>query len=175
MPLYVVTDLFDENLVNTQLERGAMLLVAHPDVNPDKFGNDLGVPQMGLPGELGVTNLFGHNLSRINPDFDGIIENGNEGEQQQVFYRLDEVQDGALLNINFVDASGLEPIAYQLINTKVVSDVQPGGEGSGMTFEKAQELYRGDYIEETQIVQLIKCTPDGSVVDRFVAFFEPVD
>jgi hypothetical protein len=173
MPLFVVTDLFNNELVDEQLKRGAMLLVAHPEVNPGKFGDELGVPQMGLPGESqGVVNNFGHNISYVNPDFDGDIANGNEGELQQVFYRLDEVVPGAELIYDFIDSSGLDDVTYVLSDTKVVRDVQPGGEGTGMGFDKAFELYGRSTESSKNGVQLIKCTPDGSVKDRFVAFFE---
>ncbi len=174
IPVFVVTDMLDAELMDEHLERGAILMVSHPDVNPEMVENDNGIPRMGLPFEDGITNFFGHNKSSINPDWDGNKQNGNEGFQQKVFDLVDEAEMGSILEIKFTEPAGGATTKYVLSRTFIVRDVQPGGEGTGMTFAKATELY-GAGVMDDSLVRLIKCTPDGKVTDRYIAEFIPVE
>lgn len=177
IPLFVLTSLTNVPLVDELLGRGAVLYVAHPEVNPEYLEGGVGYPKMGLPGELlDVANIMAHNKTSISPDFDGDPATGNEGQLQTVFDDLDKAQIGALLTFDFVEAAGLEPLEFVMEGSRIVDNVEPDGPGTGVTPEMAREIFVGNYEQkDSGIVQLMKCWPDYTEEGRRITYFAPLN
>ncbi|MDQ2973490.1 MAG: hypothetical protein M3Q79_03355 [bacterium] len=172
VPLFAVTKLPESPAKKHQLERGAILEIAHPEINPEEIGENLGVPQMGLLGENGRALVMGHRVTDITPDWNGSPEDGNEGALQIVFERLDELQPGGLLTLALTQQAGGEQLIYQAVGIPTIL-VDFEGPGGGTAVNTAYNWRSGP--TDGQYVRLSACHPKGQTKDRIVADFARIN
>ncbi len=173
IPMFAVMDLNNREVTIPQLERGAILEVADPDINPDMIGLDNGTPEMSLPGDPGVSISFGHRMTRITPDFDGDQSNGNEGAIQRVYERIDELLPGAVLTLHLTEEAGGKTLTYELHSLRELKNFEL--DGGGTLAQTAYDLRAGVGIENidesSSVLSLVACSPKRSTRDRIVADF----
>jgi hypothetical protein len=168
VPMFSNQNISDTGIYSDQLERGAVLEVAHSDINPEMMSEERGVPDdMGLLGENGTAVIFGHRMSYINPDWDGELETGLEGDSQRVFEKLDLVQEGAQAIIQLDESLGGSRLVYNYTVSSSYEDVEFESGG----FNAAALLNARSGPVDNQYLRLLACTPKGSTKDRIAANF----
>jgi len=168
IPLFSNQNISDTAAYSEQLERGAILEVAHSDINPDSISDERGVPSdMGLLGEDGTAVIFGHRMSYINPDWDGDPTTGLEGDSQRVFEKLDLIVEGAQAVIQLGGSSDSNRLVYTFTNIREYIDVENVNGG----FNAPSLLDARSGFEDGQYLKLLACTPKGSTRDRIAANF----
>lgn len=165
IPLFSLQEVSNSGSYNEQLERGAVLEVAHPDINPDVIRADHGVAQTALLGETGTAVIPAHRMSWITPDWLG-IEPENVIEQR-VFERIDELEIGAVAVISLDSAFGSKTYFYEFLGNSIVEDVMD--ENNLYIPENLLRARTGPTDQE--LIRLFACTPKGSLRDRILSDF----
>lgn len=171
IPLFSFQDLEDSLAYEAQLDKGAVLEVAHPDINPNIINPDLAITETGLLGEDGIAVVPGHRVSPIKADWG----NGNT-IAQKVFDRMDEIDQGALATISFVDELAVGDLVYRYLGSFVVEDVMEYySDSKKWKFQPDKLLQTRSGPQDQEILRLVACTPKGSVADRLLVDFVRVE
>lgn len=148
-----------------QLLRGAVLEVRKNEVNPESVYSE-----QALPGEVGDVYIFGHRVTTIHPDLDGDGFPDEDQPKQNVFYRLGDLQPGAILGLS---------INGKIVRYRMNEKVDLGGilvkNPDGSQNNDGVSAVRAQNTEGKKQLKLVACHPLGETTHRIVAVFEQID
>ncbi len=171
IPLFSLQEVSDDQKYEEQLERGAVVEVAHPDINPEVISPDSAVSENGLIGELGTVIIPGHRVQTILPDWRD--QDSEFAQPQRVFERVDELETGAIATITIDEVYGSGVYMYQFLGNTIVEDVMTYNEENDAWYFHKENFLRAREggPADQELIRLFACTPKGSVKDRILSDF----
>lgn len=171
IPLFSLQEVSDKQKYEEQLERGAVVEVAHPDINPEVISQDSAVSENGLIGEPGTVIIPGHRMQTIIPDWRD--QDSEFAQPQRVFERVDELEPGAIATITIDEMYGSSVYTYQFLGNTIVEDVMTYNEENDEWYFHRENFLRAREggPADQELIRFFACTPKGSVKDRILSDF----